>query len=85
MRETKLSILLGLTFIVLIGVICWAISPKPQEEFLPTFRQIQQQLVDLGYDEVEVDGKIGAITLRNWDLAICQQHGINDYRKWVRK
>ena len=85
MRETTLSLLLGLTIIVLCGVICWAISPQPQSVPLQTFRQLQQQLVDLGYTEVEVDGKIGPITLRNWEKAICMKHGIVDYRKWVRK
>ena len=84
MRETKLSLLAGLTFIVLIGVICWAVFPKEQEEFLPTFHQIQQQLVDLGYD-IEVDGRIGKNTLAAWDRQICHKHGIADYRKWVRK
>jgi len=84
MRETKLTLLLGITFIVLIGVICWAVSPKEVDETLPTFRQIQQQLVDLGED-IEVDGRIGKQTLTAWDRQICNQHGINDYRKWVRK
>lgn len=86
MRETKLTIMLGLTFIVLIGVICWAVSPKEVDAYeqLPTFRQIQQQLVDLGED-IEVDGRIGKKSIAAWDRQICNQHGINDYRKWVKK
>ncbi len=90
MRETTLSLLLGLTIIVLCGVICWAVSP--QEEPLPTFRQLQQQLVDLGED-IKVDGRMcegwnnpeHSETLTAWGRQICRQHGIVDYRKWVRK
>lgn len=84
MRETTLSILLGLTIIVLCGVLCWANLPQEVEVALPTFRQLQQQLVDLGED-IEVDGKIGPKTLSAWEKQICMKHGIADYRKWVRK
>lgn len=68
---------------LLIGIILWAVlifgagwigynlhSPEP---YLPTFRDIQEELVDRGYD-IEVDGKIGRKTIEAWDRAICEDH-----------
>ena len=90
MRETTLSLLLGLTIIVLCGVICWAVTPQPFP--LPTFRQLQQQLVDLGED-IKVDGRMcegwnnpeHSETLTAWGRQICNKHGIADYQGWVKK
>lgn len=41
-------------------------------DYLPTFRDIQQRLVDKGHD-IKVDGIIGKQTLKAWDREICNQ------------
>ena len=45
----------------------------------PTPAEIQQQLVDAGYD-IDVDGIIGTETLKAWDKALCTQYAsTHDY------
>jgi len=46
------------------------ILPSP---FLPSQAEIQQMLVDRGYD-IEIDGVIGKESRRVWDMEICNQH-----------
>ena len=90
MHKLTLFITLGLTFIVLIGVICWALPVQTVQSIqnvhtqIPTFRELQQQLVDLGYD-IEVDGRIGKKTISAWEKEICNQHAIKAFERWAKK
>ena len=43
-----------------------------QFNYIPTISDIQQRLVNLGYD-IKVDGKIGGETITAWGLAIGTQ------------
>jgi hypothetical protein len=53
-----------------------------KEAEIPTTFEIQQQLVDLGYD-IEVDGIIGEKTLEAWQEAVMQRY-MKDWDKRMK-
>ena len=86
MRETLLSLMAGLTFIVLIGVICWAVSPKEVDAYdFPTVMETQEHLKMMGYYKGEIDGEPGILTDTAHKAYSNDKCGVIDYRKWVRK
>lgn len=86
MRETTLSILLGLIIIVLCGVLCWANSPQEVDVWdFPTVMDSQRHLKMMGYYKGEIDGKPGVLTDTAHKAYSNDKCGVLDYRKWVRK
>lgn len=84
-RKVFLALIVGLMFVALVGQYCAlqtkATSPTVviRYEPIPSQREIQQRLTDLGkprYDPNGVDGWIGEDSRTAWDNYICDQFAI---------
>jgi len=77
------AIIIGLVFCI--GTGCWLESKEPDQAVVPvpTFIEVQQMLVDRGYDigTDGVDGVIGPNTIKGWDRAICDQEASRMFKK----
>ncbi len=77
-------LLVGLGCVVLVAMYCIIQTQKqqvkiirvPDPNFIPSARQIQQRLTDLGkarYDPGPIDGIPGPKMIKGWDNYICDQ------------
>lgn len=57
--------------------------PNIQKERIPTPTEIQQLLIERGYNVGPdgADGKIGTKTLKAWDRAICDQYAAEYFKE----
>ena len=59
-------------------------APETQTQAdMPTFEDIQQMLVDRGYN-IEIDGRIGKETLKAWDTEICNQEASKMFERMAK-
>lgn len=81
-RTLIMTLLLGLGFVVLVGMYCQIKTQEAkvvyiQDPNIPSAREIQQRLTDLNnprYDPNGVDGWIGKDSRTAWDNYICDRY-----------
>ena len=75
-------LLVGIGFIVLMGMYCYIQFQEPQivyvadPNYIPSVMEIQQRLKDLNeprYDPGKVDGIPGKMTVTAWDNFVCDR------------
>jgi len=84
MAKTIRTLLVGIGIIVLVGIYCIIQTQKSKVVYIyfpdpniPSAREIQQRLEDIGnprYDPKGVDGIIGKDSIKAWDNYTCDQY-----------
>lgn len=74
-----------LVFCVAIAYFAWigvkaTLREAISQDHIPTFTEIQQQLVDRGHN-IKVDGIIGKETLRAWERELCDQYASDMFKR----
>ena len=77
-RINIVMFILVIVVMVIIGII--GHNERNKVPHLITFKELQQELVDRGYDIV-VDGRIGKATIKAWDMELCNQEAIKEFEK----